>query len=173
MLAVIQIRNGARHFQDTVVGAGTETHLGHGIFQMFPRVLSNLAMLPNQAGRHLGIRIDLVLLKALLLNLARLSYTATDFRGCFSRSLAGEVSILDGRNVDMDIDSVQQRPGYFRNITLDQCWRTRALPRGVIEKPAGTGVHGGRQHEAGRKSQRGSGAGNRHLTVFQRLSHHF
>ena len=60
--------------------------------------------------------------------------------------------IGQGRYIHMDVNAVQQRPGYFGAISMDLVMAAVARMFGVGEKPAGAGVHGGDEHKIGRNS---------------------
>ncbi len=75
-----------------------------------------------------------------------------DLGGAFGGCSAAQLLILDGRDLDMDIDAVEQRAGDLGDVALDHGRGAHALARLVVEISAGAGIHGGGQHEARRES---------------------
>ena len=71
----------------------------------------------------------------------------------------------------MNVDAVQQRAGDLGDVALDHRRGAHALARLVVEVAAGAGVHGRRQHEARRKTERHGGARDGDRVIFQRLAH--
>src|SRR6185295_19394646 len=84
-----------------------------------------------------------------------------------------EFAKLHCRHVDVNVDSIQQWSGYSSYVSLNLDRRATTLTRGVIPKPTRAWVHGGCQHECGRKRQRHCRATDRHLLIFKWLAQHF
>ena len=59
----------------------------------------------------------------------------------FAPVVLGEVFVFYGRNLDVEIDPVEQRTGDAGKITLDQRWRTVAFVQGVAKKTARVRIH--------------------------------
>ena len=78
--------------------------------------------------------------------------------------------VLHRRNLDVQVDAVEQRTGDSRQVSLDQRRRTGALVQRISVIPALTGIHRGREHEARREGQGHGRAGDRHFTVLKRLA---
>ena len=72
----------------------------------------------------------------------------------------------------MDVDAVQQGSGNPGPVAL-HLGRCTGIPGGDRKEPAGTGIHGRHQHEAGGIGQGGGGPGDGHPPVFQGLAQHF
>ena len=89
------------------------------------------------------------------------------------RRAAAQLLVLNGRNLDVNVDAVEQRPGDFGHVALDHGRGAHALARLVVEVAARAGIHGRGQHEARRKTERHGGAGDGDRVIFQRLAHHF
>jgi hypothetical protein len=74
-------------------------------------------------------------------------------RGCGSRpSLRRRrrraAPYIARRDLDVDVDAVEQRAGDLADVALDHGRGTHAVARLVVEVAAGAGVHGGGEHEA-------------------------
>jgi hypothetical protein len=111
------------------------------------------------------------LLEALPLPLARGHHPAANLRRALGRRRAAQLLILHRRNLDVNVDAVEQRAGDFGHVALDHGRRAHALARLVVEVAAGAGIHGRRQHEARRKAERHGGARDGHRVIFERLAH--
>jgi hypothetical protein len=70
----------------------------------------------------------------------------------------------------VDIDLVQQRPGYLGAITLNLKRRAGAFSFDIAQESARARIHGGHQHEIRRVAHRGRGSGNNHLSLFHGLT---
>jgi hypothetical protein len=77
---------------------------------------------------------------------------------------------LDRGDFNMDVDAIEQRTADLAYIALDHRWSAHALAGLVVEIAAGTGVHGGREHEAGRKGEGHGGARDGHHAVLEGLT---
>jgi hypothetical protein len=88
-------------------------------------------------------------------------------------TLVAQLLVIHRRDINMDVDAVEQRPGDLGDITLDHGLRAMTFARLVVEEPARTRIHGRGEHEARRKCQRHSGTCNRDVSVFQGLAHNF
>ena len=73
-------------------------------------------------------------------------------------------------HVLMDIDTIQKRPGYFRPVAMNLVSRTKARMLRIGQVSAGTGVHGGDQHEIGWIGQCGRRPRDGYPKVFKRLT---
>ncbi len=73
----------------------------------------------------------------------------------------------------MNVNAVEERPRYFRNVALDHRRGAVAIARGIAEIAARAGIHGGSQHEPRWKRHRGGCARNRHRAILERLPEHF
>ena len=94
--------------------------------------------------------------------------------GGVSRARSGaKLFIVHRGHIDMDVDAVKQRSGNLRHVALNHRRSAMALAAAVVEISAGTRVHRGSQHEAGRKGERHGGAGDANGAVFERLAHDF
>ena len=78
----------------------------------------------------------------------------------------GQVFVFHGRNLDVQIDPVEQRTGDARKVTLDQGRRTAAFVQRVSVKTARAGIHGRGEHESRGEGQRHRGPADGDLPVF-------
>jgi hypothetical protein len=77
---MIEIGQRAGDFQNAIVGSGTQAHFSHGMFQVPPGVVSNLAMAADLPGRHLGVAINVLPAKTFLLQLPGFQNALPDLR---------------------------------------------------------------------------------------------
>jgi len=70
----------------------------------------------------------------------------------------------------VDVDPVEEGPGDARPVALHGWRGTGALVPGVAQVPAGAGIHGGDEHEAGRIGQADGGPGDGDAVVLERLA---
>src|SRR3981189_845980 len=80
--------------------------------------------------------------------------------------------VLCGRHLDVDINPIEQRAGYLRDIPLDHGRSAVALASWIAKISAGAGIHRRGQHEPRRKRYGYGGTRDRHGTVLERLPHH-
>lgn len=170
-----EIGDGACHFKDTVVSAGREALLLHGAFKQAFGIGAKFAVHSNLACRHLGVGEDLFAgnLEPGSLAVASSHHAGANLGGTFGGGPSAQLLILDGRNFDMNIDAVEERPGDFGDVPLDHGWGAEAFPRLVVEISTGAGIHGGGQHEARGEGERHGSACDGHGVVFKRLAHDF
>src|SRR2546423_14865120 len=63
-------------------------------------------------------------------------------------ALIGERAVLDGRDLEVDVDAVEQRTGHAREVALHAERAADTVMLRISEIAAGTGVHRGGEHEA-------------------------
>ena len=144
----IEISDSARNFQDAIVGAGAQVQFVHCYANQVLRILSEFAVLLKLARGHASIAIYVcVAAKPLLLTLSRANNALTDRGGRLFNALAGDVSILDGWHFNVQIDTVQQRPGDALSITLHLGGTATALAFEIAKVAAWTRIHRGDKHE--------------------------
>ena len=95
-----------------------------------------------------------------------------DYRGVFRFLILRQLFVFHRRNLDVQIDAIEQRAGHAGQVSLDQRRRARAVVQNVSIIAALAGIHCRGQHEAGGKRQRHCSAGNRHFAVLERLAQH-
>ena len=111
-LRTLQIGNRPRHLQNPVMRPRRQSLLLHRPLQQPFRVLPQLAIRPNLPRRHLRIRVNLfpVLFEPLPLPLPRLQHPLANLPRALRRRPAAQLLILNSRHLNMNIDTVQQRP---------------------------------------------------------------
>src|SRR6266542_219003 len=174
VLTSFQICDRATDFKNSIISAGRQSQSCHGSLEHLLAVRIDAAMAANHARRHRGVRKYLFAGKALTLAMPGADYSIPNCRRVFRlrRSISRELSKLYGRNIDVNIDAVQQRTRDPADITLNQQRCTTALSSWVIPKSTRTGIHRRRQHERCRKRQRHGSSAYRHLLIFEWLSQH-
>ncbi len=134
-VGLVQIGDGARHFENTVVSSGGEAELAHGQLERALAGVVKAAELPQQLRGKLRVGVAALLLAraggfdALAHGLARSAV-----------SVAAHFLVRHGGHFDVQVDAVQQRPADLAEVALDDRRRAAALARGVAEKPARTSV---------------------------------
>src|SRR2546426_2669015 len=145
----VQIGYGARDFQDAVVRAGGKPQARNGVFEQFLAFRRNRAVFSNEFRRHLRVGVHFFLLRVTLqLRLPRPYHALPHAVRVFRHMLASQFLVLHRGDFDVDVNTVQQRTGDFRDVALDQRRCAMAFARRVSEKTAGTRIHRGGQHEA-------------------------
>ena len=175
MFGSFQVGDGARDLEDAIVGAGGETLLCMARSSRRSAVGTEFAVVADlprassarwrRSSRRTAWKRSAGRSRAAM---TRLRISAEPSGGC----AAAQLLILHGRNLDVDVDAVEQRPGDLRDVALDHRRRAHALARLVVEIAARTRIHGGDEHEAGGKAERHGGARDGDRVVFQRLAHH-
>ncbi len=113
LFAGLQVRDGAGHFQDPVVGAGGKAELVHGLFHERLAVVADLAVLPDMARLHVRIGIDTVAFEAFELGCPGAGDAVADRGRRLTQGVRRNLVELDGRDLDMDVDPVHKRTGDF------------------------------------------------------------
>ena len=80
-------------------------------------------------------------------NTSSLRQIFNTFAGVSLAGVAREVAELNRRNIDMDIDAIQQRTGDAADVTLNLQGRAATFASWVIPKSTRARVHCRRQHE--------------------------
>lgn len=147
--SALEVGYGARDFQDAVVGAGGEaTALDGGSEELFA-IGGDGAVFADELGRHLRIGVEFFFAAvALDLNSAGAQDAVTHACGAFDVSVAAQLFVFHGGDCDVDVNTVEQRAGNFRDVTLNLYRRAMTFAGAVSEKSAGTWIHRGREHEA-------------------------
>ncbi len=141
-LGIFQIRNGASHFQNAIVGSGRKSQAGNGQAHEFLAGLVNGAKFANVARPHMGVAKDvLAILESPQLDLPGLHDALPDLSGGFSGWLAGKFFVRHGRHFHMNVNSIEQRPRNACTVTLNLRYGAGAFVVGVGKVAAGTSVH--------------------------------
>jgi hypothetical protein len=88
-------------------------------------------------------------------------------RGC------RDVVELDARYLDVQIETVEQRPREARAVVLDTMRRAMAPVRAVAAEPTRAGIHGGDELELGREGHLFVDARDPRDACFERLAQRF
>ena len=111
MLATLKIGDGPGHLEDAGEGAGREAEPVGDQFQHPVAGGVQLTVLPEVAGVHLGVAVDLRPLEPLHLDIAGELHPMADLRGAFGLAPDGQVAVADRRHLDVDVNPVQERAG--------------------------------------------------------------
>lgn len=136
-----EVGQGAGDFQDSIVRPRGEVHLVHGIFEQVAAVVVEGGMRFHDAGRHGGVAADVWFTgePGRLHGAGGLDAGADGF-GRFAGVGAVEVAEIDGRDLDVDVDAVEERAGKPLPIRTELVRGAPALAFGVAEVTAGAGI---------------------------------
>ncbi len=129
-------------------------------------------MAANLFGAHGRIAKDFTLLEAVGLERPGPSHPLPDDRCRFPPCLCRHVSIPKGRDLDVDIDAVQEGARNPAEIPLDLTRSAATFSLGISQISAWAWVHGCCQHEGRRIGERSDRSRDGHLPVFERLTEH-
>ena len=133
----VQIRNRAGDFQNTVVGARRKAKARDRVLQHFFAFVANRAEFPNHFWRHVRVGKNLFLRRvASRLNRPCPAHAFANRGGVLGIALGAQFLIFYGWNFDVNVDSVDQRTGNFRDVTLNLRRRAVALARGISKESA-------------------------------------
>lgn len=115
VFGAFQVGDGARHFEDAVMGARGETLLLHGAFEKALGIGAEFAMGSNLAGCHLRVGVDFFagLTEALPLALAGCHYAVAYLGRALGGCPTAKLFVLHCRNFDVDVYTVEKRTGDF------------------------------------------------------------
>ena len=123
--------------------------------------------------RHAGVGDDARAVETFLLPIPCALNAFSNNGGRFPFFFSGQSAVFNGRHLDVQINAVQQRAGYFRLILANLLRRTPAGARPIAKIAAGTGIHGGHQHEFCRKTNAHGRPRNGDGSLLQRLTKRF
>lgn len=109
-----QVGYGSRDLEDAVVGACGEALLLHGALEEAFGVGAEFAVLANLAGAHLCVGVGAgfagfgFLGEALGLGVAGVENALADGGGVFAGGAGAEFAVLDGGDLDVDVDAVEE-----------------------------------------------------------------
>lgn len=142
LLKPLQVRQGARHLEDAVVGAGAEVHLAHRVLQHGAAFGVELAVLLDEARRHAAVGVDaFAALEAIRLHGAGFFHTRTDLSGGFDRLGALQFLILHDWHLKMQINAVQQWSADSAAVLLHHDRRAAAGTADIAEEAALAWIH--------------------------------
>lgn len=90
---------------------------------------------------HLGVAVETVFCEPGLLDGSGLSHPHTDDGRGFGRGVAGDFFVLKARDVDMNVDPVEKRAGYFFQVAANVTGDATTLLGGVAVIAAWAPVH--------------------------------
>jgi hypothetical protein len=110
-----------------------------GFEQTLPGVVE-LTMMTNLPRVHPRVGKNAGAAEALLLGGPCGHHTLANLRRPLDGFAATQFGVLDGGNVDMNVDAVQQRPRDFGQVSRDDRRRAAAFAGGIVIEPAGTSL---------------------------------
>ena len=138
--AAVEICNGAGEFEDAGIRPGGETEAVGDQFQHAITGGVQFTVFLDETRSHLGIAVDFGTFVALKLEFPRTLYPLSNGRGTFRFSPVRKVAILDSRDLDVDVDTVEQRPGDARPVVMNSHRGAGAGVGRIGKVAAGTGV---------------------------------
>ena len=109
----------------------------------------------DMAAAHLGVAVELGSGKSPGLYFPCPGNPLANISRRLGTGFIHEVLVRHGRHLHMNIDAVQQRSGDLRAIAVHLLIGAAAFVFGIGEISAGTRIHSGHQHEAGRIGEGG------------------
>ena len=155
-----EVGNCASDPQHTVKTPGRKPHRRGGFRQQLASGLVWRCDLIKQLTIGFGISTDAIPVVAACLLFSCVRYAPRDFGAALRRRGQGQIGGGDPRDLDMQIDPIQQRPGYTRLIIGRAPRRPAAGERWVTKMPATAGVHRRHQLHARGESHVSVGAGD-------------
>lgn len=131
------------------------------------------AELAGLAVGHVGVVAGAAAVVAVGLPAAGRGDLLADLRARRAGRLALQFPVGDGRDLDVDVDPVQERPAHLAHVFLNLGDRAVAVAPRIVAVAARARIQGGDEHEIRRKSRRGECPGNRHRAIFKRLAEDF
>ncbi len=107
------------------------------------------------------------------LPLARRRDARADGGRGLARRPRGELGFIDGRDIEHQVEAIEQGPGELAAIARDLVGRAATLAGRMAEPAAGTGIHRRDELEAGGKFGAPGGAADVDLPALQRLAQGF
>jgi len=135
-----KVRDGPGDLQDPGIGAGAQPQPVDRHFDELPRPLVERAGGADLAVGHAGVQEDPVSGETIILDVARLFNPCLDRGGRFSRLPRRQIAVVDGGDLHMDVDPVQQRAGNPSLVLADLLGRAAAGAASVAEVSARTGM---------------------------------
>jgi hypothetical protein len=128
---MVQISDGARDFQNPVVRTGRKAHLPDGHLERAFAGIVQCALFADQAHRHPCIHKT-----ARLLHGPSLFYAPANVSRRLAHAIAAQLLIRNGRNFDVNVDTIEQRPADLAQVPLDDAGRTAAFARSIAKEAA-------------------------------------
>ena len=119
MLAPFQVGDGPGHLEDAGEGAGREAEPVGNQLQHPVAGGVQLAVFPEVAGVHLGVAVDFRPLEPVDLDVTGALHPTADLCGAFGLGPVGQVAIANRRDLDVDVDPVQEWSGDAGTVALE------------------------------------------------------
>ena len=170
-LAAVEVGNGAGDLTDAVIAAGRQAERVKGLPHQLRAGLVQLAEFAQLSRLHIRVAEAGRPGKALALAASRRLDPRLDRAGRLRFLVAAQIVEIERRDLDDNVDAVEQRPGDAREIIVDGGRRAGAAPGGVAVPAAAAGVHRADELKLAGKARRARRAGNGHHAVLKRLAH--
>ncbi len=139
-LALVQISDGAGHFQDAVVGACRQAQPLHGVPEQFLTGFSHPADLPGEFGGHMGIAVNsLFVLESFFLHLSCGDDSVADGLTYLGDTFLVQLLKRNGDDLHVQIDAVEQRSADPVDVFLDQSGLAYTIFVGMVVISTGAG----------------------------------
>jgi len=132
----LQIDDDAGHLQDPRVSPGAQAELGHRLLQEAIPLLIDLTVTLEVPRGHLGIAKDPFPLKPLMLDRPCPLDPLPDRTGRFPLLPLRQITVPDCRNLDVDVDPVEQGAGDAGAVPLDLRDGAGTFMQGIAVKAA-------------------------------------
>jgi hypothetical protein len=132
---MIEIGDGAGDAQDAIVRTGRKVHAANCHFECALAAVIECAEASQLRGRDLR-----VVETALTLSFTGLFHSFAYVHRRMAVALAAELFIGYGRNLDVQVDAIEQRSADLGEIALDDARRAAAFARDITVKTARTPV---------------------------------
>lgn len=137
-----KVGNGPADLQDAVIRPRRKPQACHSRLQHLPAGTVKPTVAPDSLRRHVRIAkhgwLCLVACsEAFELAFARPHHPRPDGGGVFTGRIGGQFPEMNGRNVHVNVNPVQQRAGDFGDIPLNLGRRALAFAGGVVENHMG------------------------------------
>ena len=114
-----QVRNCPRQFQDSCIRPRAQPQSLHSRIQKTVRVFPESAILLDMPRLHLSVAIDLIGPEPFELDASCIYDSFPDVCGFFPHVVGRQFLVWHRRDFDMDVDTVQERPGYPPPVPVD------------------------------------------------------
>ncbi len=148
--AGFEVGDGASDLEDAVVGSRAHVHLGDGFAQLFHSLGVGFGVFVQQCCGHLGVAVHAwVVLEAQALDGSRFDDSLPDCRAWLAWLLARHLLEIDGLNLHLQINSIQQRPTNLAHILMPLMRCADALLRWMSVEATRTRIHRSHKHKRG------------------------
>lgn len=150
-----EISDGSGELENACVTARGQAKAAGDLFQQHLSGRVELAEFADVTGLHLGVGVQAEFTQPLTLNLARPGDPLADVGTALGRFDLSQVFVRHARNLDVQVDTIEQRAGQLAAVALNHCRSTAAgvLLMRITQVAAGARIHCRNQHEVGRVGQ--------------------